>query len=126
MADQRLPPRVKDAQDANLGAEVSCVGRDLAECRRAGLKEPRVEEGAVAIGQRQQTMRQREDDVYAPDVEQIAFAGLEPALPGLRLTLGAVPVPTGVVRDGLMPTGVTSIEVPTECGGATARDRAKD
>jgi hypothetical protein len=71
---------VEDAQDANLRAEMSRVGRDLAECRRARLKEPRVHADAVPIGQGQQAMRQREDDVHVRHVEQIAFAGAEPAV----------------------------------------------
>ena len=43
MADQGLPPGVEDAQDADLGAEVARVGGDLAERRRTGLEEPRVQ-----------------------------------------------------------------------------------
>ena len=94
MADQGLPPRVEDAQDADLSAEMSGIGRDLAERRCARLEEPGVQAGAVPIGQRQQRMRQREDDVHIRHVEQLALARVEPALPRLRLTLRAVPVPT--------------------------------
>jgi hypothetical protein len=55
---------MEDAQHANLGAEVARVGGDLAERRRARLEEPRVQTGAVSIGQRQEPVRQREDDVH--------------------------------------------------------------
>ena len=71
-------------------------------------------------------MREREDDVHIRHVEQVALARVEPALPRLRLALRAVPVATRVIGDGLMPAGVTPIEMPTEGGGATARDRAED
>ena len=70
-------------------------------------------------------MRQRENDVHVGHVEQLALAGVEPALPRLRLALRAVPIPARVVRDGLMSAGVTPIEMPTERGGATARDRTE-
>ena len=103
----------------------SRVGGDLAERGRARLEEPGVQACAIPIGQRQQRMRQREDDVHIRHVEQIALPRVEPALPRLRLTLRAVPVPTRVIGDGLMPAGVTPIEVPAERGGATARDRAE-
>ena len=126
MADQGLPPRVEDAQHANLRAEVARVGGDLAERRRARLEEPRVQPSAVPIGQRQERMREREDDVHIRHVEQLALARVEPALPRLRLTLRAVPIPTRVIGDGLMPAGVTPIEMPAEGGGATARDRPQD
>ena len=68
-------------------------------------------------------MREREDDVHIPHVEQFALARVEPALPRLRLAPRAVPIATRVIGDGLMPAGVTPIEMPTERGGATARDR---
>ena len=54
MADQGLPPRVEDAQDADLRAEMSRIGGDLAERRGARLEEPRVQPGTIPIGQRQQ------------------------------------------------------------------------
>ncbi len=71
-------------------------------------------------------MGEREDTVHIRHVEQIALARVEPTLPRLRLTLRAVPVATRVIGDGPIPAGVTPIEVPAECGGATARDRVKD
>jgi hypothetical protein len=71
-------------------------------------------------------MREREDDVHVGHVEELALPGVEPALPRLRVALRAVPVPTRVIGDGLVSAGVTPIEMPTQCGGATARDRPKD
>ena len=71
-------------------------------------------------------MRQREDDMYIRDVEQLALAGCEPALPRLRLALRAVPIAARVIGDGLVSAGVTPIEVAPEGGRATARDRAED
>ena len=55
-------------------------------------------------------MREREDDVHIRHVEQLALARIQPALPRLRLTLRAVPVPTRVIGDGLMAARVTPIE----------------
>jgi hypothetical protein len=125
MADQGLPPRVEDAQDANLRAEMSGVGRDFAERRAARLNEPRVQARTIPIGQRQQPMRQCENDVHIRHVEPIARARVEPALPRLGLALRTVAVPTRVIGDGLMAAGVTPIELASEGGGATARDRAE-
>src|SRR5688572_30765512 len=123
MPHQGLPPRVENAQDPDLGAEMSGIGRDLAERCRARLEEPGVQAGAVPIAERQQRMRQREDDMHIRHVEELPLARVEPALPRLRLALGAVTVPTRVIRDGLMPAGVTPIEMPAEGGGPAARDR---
>src|SRR5205809_203135 len=71
-------------------------------------------------------MREREDDVHIRHVEELPLARLEPALARLRLTLRTVPVPTRVIGDGLMPAGVTPIEMAPKRGGPTARDRAQD
>src|ERR1700674_3112739 len=94
MADQRLAPGVKDAQDADLRTEVARVRGDLAQRRGARLEEPRVQARTIPIGQRQQRMREREDDVHIRHVEELPLAGLEPALASLRLTLRTVPIPT--------------------------------
>jgi hypothetical protein len=93
MTDQRLPPRMKDAQDSDLGPEMAWFGGDVAKRRRARVKQPGVQTGAVAIGDREEPMREREDDVDVRHVEQLALARVEPALPGLRLVLHAVPIP---------------------------------
>ena len=46
----------------------------------------------------------------------------DPAFPGRGLTLRAVPVAAGVVRDGAMPAAGALIEMTAECGGTTARN----
>jgi hypothetical protein len=71
-------------------------------------------------------MWEREDDVHIRHVEQIALTRVEPALPGLRLALRAVPIATRVIGDGLLSAGVTLIEMAAEGGRATARDGAED
>ena len=53
VADQRLPPGVEEAEHADLRAEMARVRGDFAERGGARLQEPRVQAGAVAIGQRQ-------------------------------------------------------------------------
>ena len=126
MTDQRLAPGVKDAQHTDLRTEMPRIGCDLAKGRGARLEEPGVQPRTIPIGQWQQRMRQREDDVHIRHVEQIALAGAEPALPRLRLTLRTMPVPTRVIGDGLMAASVTPIEMAAERGGPTARDGAQD
>jgi hypothetical protein len=123
MTDQRLCPRAQDGQDADLGAEMPRIGGNLAERRRGRLEEPRVQTGAVPIAERQERVWEREDDVHVRHVEQITLRCVEPALPRLRLRLAfrAMPIPARVVRDGLMPAGVTPIDVPPS---AAVRHRA--
>ena len=97
------------------------ISRGLAQRRRIRVKEPVVEMGAVPIGQGQQAMGQREDDVDIRHVEQLPLARVEPALPRLGLALRAVPIPTRVIGDGLMAAGVTRSRCPPS---AAVRQRA--
>ena len=92
MPDERLPPRVEDAQDPNLRPKAPRVGGHLTERQGARLQQPRVQVSAIAIRQRQEAVREREDDVHIWHVEQLALTRVEPALARLRLTLRAVPV----------------------------------
>jgi len=126
MPDQRLSPRVENAEDTDLCTEVAWIRSDLSQRGRTRLQEPGVQLRGVAIGQRQERMRQREDDMYIGHIEELTLPGAEPAVTGLGLTLRAVAIPTGVIGDGLMAAGVTLVDVAAESRRATAHDRAKD
>src|SRR6266481_10179196 len=47
----------------------------------------------------------------------------QPTFASAGLTLRAVPISTGVVGDGTMSAASAFVEMPTECGGATPRNR---
>ena len=76
----------------------------------------------MAIGERQQRMQDREDDVHIRHVEELPFTGVQPALARLRLTLGAVPVPTRVIGEGLMSARAAGVHVSAEGRGPAAHD----
>ena len=83
-----------------------------------------VQAGAIPIAERQERMRQREDDVHIRDVEQVALAGMEPALARLRLALRAVPVAARIIRDGLMAARDDRSDVPPRAA-VRQRDRVE-
>jgi hypothetical protein len=99
--------------------------RPLPERRGAGLEEPGVQTRAVPIAERQERMRQREDDVHIRHIEELPLARLEPAVPRLRLTLRAVAIATRVVGDGPMPARAAVIDMSAERSSPTARDGAQ-
>jgi hypothetical protein len=70
-------------------------------------------------------MRQGEYDVEVGDAEEFFLSCGEPALASLCLALWTVPVPAGVVRDGLMTALRTLIDVAAQRGGAAASDRSQ-
>ena len=126
MPDECLPPRVEDAEDADLCTEVARVGGDLTQRGRTRLKEPGVQLCGVAIAERQQRMRQREDDMHVRHVEELALPGGEPPGTRLRLTLRTVPIATRVIGDRPMPAGAALIDMAAERGGPTPGQRAED
>ncbi len=71
-------------------------------------------------------MRQREDDVDVARRKQFLPARFDPTVAGAGLALGAVPVPTGVVRDGAMPATGTRIQMSAERSRATTLDGCQD
>src|SRR5450759_773971 len=54
--------------------------------------------------------------------EKFSLTRGNPPFTGARLTLRAVPVAAGVVRDGAMSAASAFIEMTAECSGTTARN----
>ena len=94
MPNQCLVPGVEDAQHTDLGTHVAWVGSDLPRRRGTDLKEPCVQTCAVPIGERQEPMQEREDDVDVWHAEELVLAGVEPAR--TRRTPSTRPVRTSV------------------------------
>ena len=101
------------------------IGGDLEQGRGTQLEEPGVQQCGIPIAERAERMRQCEDDVHIRHVEHVLLAGGQPPRARLRLTLRTVPVATRVVGDGAMAARTAVIDMPTERGGPTARDRAQ-
>jgi hypothetical protein len=70
-------------------------------------------------------VRYREDNVEVAGVEEFTFSCRQPALASLCLTLGAVPIPARVVRDGLIAATRASIAMPAEGSRAAALNGSK-
>src|SRR5712692_401795 len=99
---QALIPGMEHAEEADLGAKVPGIAGDLLQSCSAGVKQQVVDQPFILQCQRSQFPRQGEDDVRVAGGQQLPFPRLKPALAGVALTLGAVPVATRVVRDGTM------------------------
>ena len=70
-------------------------------------------------------MRNGEDQMEIRQIEQFSLSGCNPALASLCLTLRSVPVPAGIIRDGLMTALRTLIDVAAQRRRAAASDRAQ-
>jgi len=122
MQRQILSPGVEDAEKTDLGSQVLCIGSEFEHCFPAGTEQQVVEHLGVPLAKCVEFVRQRKDHMKVGDAQQFLFSRGEPALTRLGLALGAVPVSTGVIGDGLMTAARTSIHVTAErCGAATVQ-----
>ena len=69
-----------------------------------------------------QRMRQSKDDMEVGHGEQVLLTPREPALARLGLTLRAVPVAAGVIRDGLETTSRAGTQMTSERSCAASGD----
>ena len=101
--EQVLSPGVQDADEADLRTEPLRVGGDFEHSGGAGAEKQVVQKPGIALAERVQLVRQSKDDVeVAARASSSCSRGREPALPRLCLTLRAMTVAAGVIRDGLM------------------------
>ncbi len=125
MQKQVLSPSVQDADHADLGAQVFAIDGDLQQGLRPGGEQQIVEQTRVLQGQHIEFVRHSEHDMEVTGSQQFALAGRQPALAGLRLALGTVPISARVVRDGLMTAVRAGIAMAAEGSGATVLNGAK-
>lgn len=116
---------MEDRDEPNLRAESLRLGRDFQHGRGAGTKQQIVHHPRVVPTEGVPLMRQGEYDVEVGDAEEFFLSCGEPALASLCLALGTVPVPAGVIRDGLMTALRTLIDVAAQRGRPAASDRAQ-
>ena len=114
MQQQVLSPGVQNADHADLAPR--CLRSTAISSRvSAPAREQQiVEQTWVLQGQHVEFVGHGEHDMEVAGRQQFPFAGREPALARLRLTLGAVPVPTRVVGDGLMTAARAGIAMTAQ------------
>src|SRR5437016_12808810 len=125
MQKQVLSPSVQDADHADLGAQVFAIDSDFQQGMSAGGEQQVVEQTRVLQGQHIEFVRHSEHDMEVAGGQEFSLAGRQPALAGLGLALGAVPVSARVVGDGLMTAVRAGIAMTAQRCGAAALNGAK-
>ena len=106
MVRQRRAPGVQHRGDADVGAEVLGIGRDL-ECGLGrGFEQQVVDHRLVLIGDVGDWCRQCVHHMEIPYRQQIGLAFGEPLAGSGTLTLGTVPIPAAVVGDDGVSAGL--------------------
>jgi len=101
---------------------MSGIGRYGGECLGRGGEQQPIDLGLVLIGDGAERRRQREDHMVIGDRQQLGFPCGQPTFCRRPLTLGAVPVTTGIVGHACMTTIITALDVAAESRGAANLD----
>jgi hypothetical protein len=119
MEQQVLPPRMQDGEKTDTGPEVFGVRSNLQHRLRHASEQKIVKETVVVSAEWVELVWQRKDDMEVSHFQQVLLPCHQPAFARLRLTLGAVPVAAGVIRDGRVIAAGTDIDVTAQCHRAT-------
>jgi hypothetical protein len=87
-----LIPGVQHAEEADLGAETFGIASDFEQCFSAESEEHVVDESFVLQGKRGQAVGQCKDNVGVGGGQDFDSTRLDPALSGIGLTLGTMPI----------------------------------
>lgn len=109
-------------KETDLGSEMLGVEGNLQKSFGAGPEQQIVEELLVLQHEWTELVRQGEHYVEVADGEQFFLASCEPAPTSRDLTLGAVPIATGVENDGTMGTTGTLKAMSTQDRGTAVGD----
>jgi hypothetical protein len=113
---------VQNTKKADLHTSMLMVGSHFHESSRGRLEEQRKQKLLVLPDQRDQAVRNAEDNVKVADGQQLLSPIAEPLLASIDLTLRAMAIAAAKERDSLIPATGTSITMPTKSGSAAAHD----
>jgi len=117
--EELLTPCMKHGGEADLGAQVPGIGRDLLEGLRRRLEEDGVDDLLVLEGDLGDLLGEGEDDVEVLHRQEICLPGLQPVGTGHGLALGTVPITARVVGNLFVTALVATLDVTAECCGST-------
>src|SRR5215467_3828705 len=123
VSGELLAPRMQDAEEADLCAEVSGIASDFQQRFRTGAKQEIIDYLFVLQHHRRQATRQGEDHVQIARGEKLLLTRSDPAVPSGGLALRAMAIATAVIGDGgTMSAAHALIEMTTKSGGSTPRN----
>jgi hypothetical protein len=126
MMFQLLIPGVEHAEETDVGAKMLPMASDFEQGFGTGTEQQTIEELLVLQGEGRQLVREGEDQVHVARGQDFAAARLDPAVAGVSLALGAVPIATAVVGDDAMSATGALIQMTAQCGGAAALNGRQD
>src|SRR5262249_45270640 len=119
MKQQILPPRMQDAEEADLRAKMLRICSDFNEGFSYRTEQQVVQFDFILPDEIRQFVRQTEHDMEVTGGQEFPLSGGDPSLACLRLTLGTMPVPA---RNGEI--SITCLMGSISLWGVVGRKRA--
>src|ERR1700751_296452 len=119
-------PALEHGGGSNARTEVLGISGDCEQRFGRRAEHQVVDDRLVLVGDWSDLGRQCEDHVEIADRQQIGLAGCDPIRRRRALTLWAMAVATGVVRDAAVATIFATFDMPAERGRAALLDRRDD
>ena len=119
---QLLIPGMKHTEEADFRAQMLRRASDFEQRCRASPEQEIVDDLLVLQGQRGEATRKSEDDMDVAGGQEFLAARLQPTVASVGLALRAVPIATGIVRDGAIPAAGTFIHMAAQHRGPAACD----
>src|SRR5215831_807202 len=126
MMVQGLAPGMQHREEADVRAEMPRIACHRQEGLGHGLEQTHIQGARVLQHQWAQGMRQREHHMEVGNLEEVRFAGREPRRLRAALTLGAMPITTGIVGVLGVVTVVTLRQVASQGGRPAGRNGPQD
>jgi hypothetical protein len=123
---QVLTPRMEDAQEANVGPEMTRVCCYLQQRGCAGAEQQIVKNPLVLMSKGSKLMGNSEDDMRVRNGQKLFCSLFQPPLAGAGLTPGTMPVATRVIRDGLMTAFGATVKMTSQSCSAATPNREQD
>src|SRR5215467_3833477 len=122
MMPQGLSPGMKQAKEADPGAQALRVGGDLEQGLGSRSKQQVIDDSFVLQRQCRELLRQGKHHMEILDGQQFISARLHPLGSGCSLALGAMAITAGVICDLLIAALIALFEMTAQGSGPTSHN----
>jgi len=112
-------------EESDLRPEMFRVRGHFQQSGCRGLEKEREKDLLILPDERHEGVRYAEDQVIIAHWQEFLLPLVQPLLPGIRLTLRAMPVTARVVGDGLIAAAQALVAVSAQCSRTAAPDRCE-
>ena len=111
-----LTPGVEHSKETDLCSKMLGCGCHFEQGFSSCLEQNPVDDALILQSQRSKQLRHGENDVKVRNRQKLTAPVSQPPFPGCPLTLGAMPIPAGVVGNDAVAAPVARVQMTAENG----------